>query len=334
MIIQGDCIEEMKKLDDESIDICIFDLPFNQICKSWDKDKINLPEMWKELLRICKKHTPLFFFCTTKFGVNLINTAPKKMPFRYDICWEKSSPVGFLNARRMVLRKHEMIYVFYKHLPLYDLSSHKHKFIKQNKPSDTKDKNIYGKDDEFLRKIERSFTPKLPTSVLKKNIYGQTITNVVTTHQQKYEPKLPTSVLKKDVYGKDTKTWTTIRNSFTSKLPTSVLKKDVYGIKNEDKPDFQKLGRNNKSCYDPPLPTSVKFCKSQRSKLHSTQKPVDLIKWILKYYSKENDVCLDITAGSGSTGLACAEMNRKFILIEKEEKFIDIINERLKKYLQ
>lgn len=39
MIIQGDCIEEMKKLDDESIDICIFDLPYNQVCKKCDKEK-------------------------------------------------------------------------------------------------------------------------------------------------------------------------------------------------------------------------------------------------------------------------------------------------------
>ena len=143
MIIQGDCIEEMKKLDDESIDICIFDLPFNQICKKWDKEKINLLEMWEQLLRICKKHTPLFFFCTTKFGVNLINTAPKKMPFRYDIVWEKSGAVGFLNSKKMPMRKHEMIYVFYKHLPLYDLSSHKHKFIKK-KPM-TKKPDIYGR---------------------------------------------------------------------------------------------------------------------------------------------------------------------------------------------
>ncbi len=62
MIIHGDCIEEMKKLEDKSIDIGIFDLPFNQISRSWDKEKIPLDMMWEQLLRITKKNTPLFFF--------------------------------------------------------------------------------------------------------------------------------------------------------------------------------------------------------------------------------------------------------------------------------
>ena len=142
----------MKKLEDKSIDIGIFDLPFNQIAKTWDKEKIPLDEMWAQLLRITKKNTPLFFFCTTKFGITLINSAPKKLPFRYDIVWEKSSGVGFLNARKMPMRKHEMIYVFYKHLPLYDLSSHKHKFKTTRKCNTKSSKDIYGFDSS--KKIE------------------------------------------------------------------------------------------------------------------------------------------------------------------------------------
>jgi DNA modification methylase len=313
MIIQGDCIEEMKKLDDESIDICIFDLPFNCLDKSWDKEKIPLDEMWKELLRICKKHTPLFFFCTTKFGINLINTAPKKMPFRYDIVWEKVSSVGFLNARKMPMRKHEMIYVFYKHLPLYDLSSHKHKFIKKTPMTKKTDNFIEGDNTKgglYCKNLKRFKYERKNSIYPNRSKAGESSTS--------YEPKLPTSVLKKDTYGKTSNFYTNYRKNH---------KKDIYGIKNEDKQDFQDR-RKNGSVYDPPLPTSIKVCKSQRGK-HSTQKPVDLIKWILKYYSKEGDTCLDITAGSGSTGVACKEMNRKFILIEKEEKFINIIKERL-----
>ena len=75
--------------------------------------------------------------------------------------------------------------------------------------------------------------------------------------------------------------------------------------------------------YDPPLPDSLLQIKSTRGK-HSTEKPVDLMKWILKYYSKENDIILDPTMGSGSMGVACKEMNRKFIGIEKDQEIFNV----------
>ena len=73
--------------------------------------------------------------------------------------------------------------------------------------------------------------------------------------------------------------------------------------------------------YDPPLPTSILEFKSERG-IHRTQKPTTMMNWILKYYSKEGDVILDPTMGSGSMGVACKEMNREFIGIEMDEKYI------------
>jgi site-specific DNA-methyltransferase (adenine-specific) len=63
--------------------------------------------------------------------------------------------------------------------------------------------------------------------------------------------------------------------------------------------------------------------------LHSCQKPENLIKILLKQYTKEGDIVMDCFAGSGTTGVACKQINRKYILIEKEQKYIDIINKRL-----
>ena len=68
--------------------------------------------------------------------------------------------------------------------------------------------------------------------------------------------------------------------------------------------------------------------KSTRGK-HSTEKPVALIEWILKYYSKEGDVVLDPTMGSGSCGVACENMNRKFIGIEKDAEIYEVAFNRL-----
>jgi site-specific DNA-methyltransferase (adenine-specific) len=66
------------------------------------------------------------------------------------------------------------------------------------------------------------------------------------------------------------------------------------------------------------------------STLHPTQKPVALFEYLIKTYTNEGDLVLDNCAGSGTTGVACKNLNRKYILIEKEPEYIDIINKRLK----
>ena len=80
--------------------------------------------------------------------------------------------------------------------------------------------------------------------------------------------------------------------------------------------------------YSPALPTSMLEIKSTQGK-HPTEKPVALIKWILKYYSKEGDTILDPTMGCGSCGIACKEMNRKFIGIEMDKDIFEDAKKRL-----
>ena len=67
----------------------------------------------------------------------------------------------------------------------------------------------------------------------------------------------------------------------------------------------------------------------QKGKQHPTQKPVALFEYLIKTYTNEGDLVLDNCAGSGTTGVACQNLNRQFILIEKEQEYIDIINKRL-----
>lgn len=69
-------------------------------------------------------------------------------------------------------------------------------------------------------------------------------------------------------------------------------------------------------------------CNS-KEKLHPTQKPVPLIEYLVKTYTNEGQYVLDFTAGSGTTGIACMQLNRKCVLIEKEEKYCDAIIKRL-----
>ena len=311
ILLHGDCLNEMKELDDNSIDFIFCDLPYGQTSCKWDC-KIDLVKFWIEVMRIKKINTPIFFTTTTKFGVDLINSAPKKCPFRYDIVWVKSAPAGFLSAKKMPMRKHEMVYVFYEKLPFYDLSSHTHKFIKETV---NKRNGKDGVDNKGMIKnrskteIQNKYDPPLPVSVVKEELdekyknkgglYSKVSRNGLLKAEPHYEPPLPVSVVKE--------------------------KEDVYGFDNrtDDRPSNVRT-----NAYDPPLPTTMLEIKSTRGK-HSTEKPVALMEWILKYYSKEGDVVLDPTMGSGSTGVACKNMKRNFIGIEMDSEIYEVAVNRI-----
>ena len=235
ILLHGDCLEEMKGLEDKSVDLIFCDLPYGQTSCKWDCC-IDLDKFWIEVMRIKKLNTPIFMTTTTKFGVELINSAPKKCHFRYDIVWVKSAPAGFLSAKKMPMRKHEMIYVFYEKLPFYDLSSHTHKFIDKKEAVNVKD-----------------------------STYGTLDIKQPKTSGARWEPALPTTMLE---------------------------------------------------------------IKSTRGK-HSTEKPVALMEWVLKYYSREGDTILDPTMGSGSTGVACKNMNRNFIGIEMDDEIYEVAVNRI-----
>lgn len=111
MLIHGDCLKLMPTLGDNSVDMVLVDLPYGQTACAWDCE-IDLTDMWVQLKRICKPNANIVFFTTTKFGYQLIKSNEKW--FRSDLVWEKPNIVGFLSAKKMVLRKHEMIYLFGK----------------------------------------------------------------------------------------------------------------------------------------------------------------------------------------------------------------------------
>lgn len=68
---------------------------------------------------------------------------------------------------------------------------------------------------------------------------------------------------------------------------------------------------------------------SQKGKVHPTQKPVELLEYLIKTYTLENEVILDFAMGSGSTGVACVNTGRKFIGIELDEKYFEIARNRI-----
>jgi len=114
---QGDCLELMKNIPDKSIDMILCDLPYGTTRNKWDT-VIDLESLWGSYRRIVKDRGAIVLFAQTPFDKVLGNSNLKML--RYEWIWEKHIPTGFLNAKKMPLKAHENILVFYKNLPVYN----------------------------------------------------------------------------------------------------------------------------------------------------------------------------------------------------------------------
>ena len=96
----------------------------------------------------------------------------------------------------------------------------------------------------------------------------------------------------------------------------------INNILNSDKPFIQKYTG---------YPNNILEFKRDKEKLHPTQKPVDLLEYLIRTYTKTGETVLDNAMGSGSTGVACVNTNRNFIGIELDETYCNIAKERIEK---
>lgn len=113
----GDCLELMSDIPDKSIDMILCDLPYGTTKCKWDVI-IPLDELWTHYTRIIKDNGAILLFAQTPFDKVLGSSNLKWL--RYEWIWEKTQATGFLNAKRMPLKAHENILVFYKKLPKYN----------------------------------------------------------------------------------------------------------------------------------------------------------------------------------------------------------------------
>lgn len=116
-IIEGDSLDIMSKIPDDSIDMLLVDLPYGTTQNKWDS-VIPLEELWKEYNRIVKDNGAMIFTASGLFTAQLMLSNPKN--YKYKIVWEKSKSTNFLNAKIQPLRKHEDIVVFYRKQPAYN----------------------------------------------------------------------------------------------------------------------------------------------------------------------------------------------------------------------
>lgn len=238
-LYKGDCLDLFKNIEDKSVDMILCDLPY-EVTKNKKDIKIPFEPLWENYERVIKDNGAIVLFAQGIFYVDLVNSNRKL--FRYDIVWDKKLTTGFLNAKRMPLRQHEHIAVFYKKPPTYNPQ------FKKGKPLHSKGKSYKDKDP------------------------------------------------KNQNYGKFDSTDDS-RAGSTDKYPTSIF-------------SFQK-----------PHPSVA---------VHRTEKPVDLLKELISTYTNPGDLVLDNTMGSGSTGVAALELDRRFVGIEMDLEYFDLAVERIK----
>lgn len=107
----------MKDIPDKSIDMILCDLPFGTTQNKWDL-VVPFEPLWEQYNRIIKDNGAIVLFGQTPFDKMLGNSNLKML--RYEWIWQKHYPTGWLNAKKMPLKEHENILVFYKKLPTYN----------------------------------------------------------------------------------------------------------------------------------------------------------------------------------------------------------------------
>ncbi len=163
-IINGDCLIEMNNLIEDSIHLILTDLPYGVTAQNkWDS-VLSIIQLWNNWNRIKKQTSPVILFGQGMFTANLMKSNEKF--WRYNLIWEKNRPTGFLNAKKMPLRSHEDILVFYEKLPTYNpqkFKGQKNHSLKQRTLANTLDYNDYSHQDN----ADELGDMKYPRSVLE-----------------------------------------------------------------------------------------------------------------------------------------------------------------------
>lgn len=173
-VIHGDCLEVMKYIPDGSIDLIVCDPPYGTLEKHWDR-LLPFDKLWEQYLRIIKSNAAICLFGSQPFTTHLIMSNFDM--FRYDLVWVKKTSGNWQNSKKMPLKKHENICVFYSKLPTYNpqmvpappqtIARRKRNFTKRPMAEDGLN-HMHGKDGQYyLPNYEgRDLTLSYPDSIL------------------------------------------------------------------------------------------------------------------------------------------------------------------------
>lgn len=185
-IIHGNCLEVMRELDDNSIDLVLTDPPYGITACKWDA-VVDLEKMWAELKRIGKPNCAFVFTASQPFTTDLINSNRKW--FKYEWIWAKNYASGALLAKKMPMKSHENVIVFYTKQPTYNRqmvrrTEQELKRLSKNSVTST-DKHTYVGRQLSWRQCRDKLKFKNPFSVLQiKSVFNRSSEKVAHPTQK------------------------------------------------------------------------------------------------------------------------------------------------------
>ena len=305
---KGDCLEVMDKLIEEgvTVDAVITDPPYGTTACKWDS-VIPFDEMWERLNKLIKPNGAIVLFGSEPFSSALRMSNIKN--YKYDLVWVRNNVTKYLSKKHNPLSTHENISVFLKN----DLDEFG-KYLKERR--------------NLLRLSKREMDRVLKTNTLYAFYEGRKLRGRLTySKPNKEHYKILKDVLQLD-------------DRFDS-LILSTHTLNHQNLKKLEKPKIQKARKKHRQdshySYDAKeytqeyenYPKDVLYFDSDTHRLHSTQKPVALMEYLIKTYTNKGELVLDFTMGSGTTGVACKNLNRNFIGIELDDKYFNIARERI-----
>ena len=247
----GDCIERMKEIPDDSVNLILCDLPYGTTKCKWDTI-IDMNLLWEQYRRILKKPTGVVvLFGQQPFTSMLISSNYEW--YKYNFIWKKNRTTQFLLANYRPMKCTEDIAVF---SPGGAAAASRHKGNMTYNPQGLVPVNIKKKNSEkrIGKMLNQSHHLGPNNKLIGDSEYTQKFTN----------------------------------------YPSELIEFDV-----------------------------------ESDTIHETQKPIKLIEYLILTYSNENDIVLDNTMGSGTTGVGCVNTNRNFIGIELNDKYFKLSKSRI-----
>ena len=312
-ITMGDCMEEMKKLEDESVDLILTDPPYGTIKgmeiysikgknigeleskrNDWDV-VVDIPSMLSEFHRVLKPNGRALIFGNNGYTQNLRNASNSNMKYTYPLYWIKNHFASPLSAKKAPVSYVEDITVFSKQL---GKNTQQREYMK-------KVFNYIGKERKVIADVTGLSRSVIDTSWYKMKQFRTPTERTYNKLNEEYNID--------EMEGYMTHEQLLLLKEKESPSPVFNLPEGKGHVPNIFEVSKDNYGDNS---------------------FHSTQKPVELLKQLIEIYSNEGDVVLDAFMGSGSTGVACIQTDRKFIGIELDEEYFNISKNRIEEEIQ
>jgi site-specific DNA-methyltransferase (adenine-specific) len=309
-LYKGDCLIESDKIESGSVDLILTDLPYGNMntdggrklgIKGWDL-AIEPKKVYEIANRILRKNGKMVLFSQEPYTTKLITESIPNIPFGYRATWEKDNFAIALGAKVNMVSFTEDILVFSKNHQKHDFEG-KHPL-----------RDYFKIIMEYIGLNLKQINTKLGHRRAEHTFYINSTQYGLCTEKTYFELI--------EVFGIDKV------NGFKEfaelKQIDTEYRTDLLKQMNEQYPSTFNLWEGKK------YKSNILKYKKDYDGYHPTQKPVLLLEDLIKTFSNEGDLVVDLTMGSGSTGVAAKNTNRNFIGIEQDNKYFDIAQQRIK----